>query len=38
MIWDKIFFWGLAAAGLVVGGYIIYTGWISVENPPVSFF
>ena len=36
MIWDKLFFWGLAATGLGVGAYVIYTGWASVENPPVS--
>ncbi|KAG0645760.1 Beta-1 [Hyphodiscus hymeniophilus] len=33
MVWDKVFFWGLALVGLGVGAYIIYTGWNSVENP-----
>jgi hypothetical protein len=36
MLWDKVFFWGLASVGLCLGGYIIYTGWASVDNPPVS--
>jgi hypothetical protein len=36
MVWDKFFFWGLATVGLGIGAYLIYTGWASVENPPVS--
>lgn len=36
MLWDKIFFIGLTIVGLGIGAYIIYTGWKSVENPPVS--
>lgn len=35
MLWDKLFFWGLATVGLGLGAYIIYTGWASVDNPPV---
>ena len=35
MLWDKLFFWGLASVGLGLGAYIIYTGWASVDNPPV---
>ncbi|KAH8594619.1 concanavalin A-like lectin/glucanase domain-containing protein [Bisporella sp. PMI_857] len=34
MLWDKVIFWGLAFMGLCIGGYVIYTGWVSVENPP----
>jgi disulfide bond formation protein DsbB len=36
MVWDKLFFYGFALVGLGIGAYIIYTGWVSVENPPVS--
>ena len=36
MLWDKIFFVGLTIVGLGIGAYIIYSGWASVENPPVS--
>ena len=36
MVWDKIFFWGFAFVGLGVGAYLVYTGWTSVENPPVD--
>lgn len=37
MVWDKFFFWGLATVGLGIGAYLIYTGWASVENPPVGY-
>jgi hypothetical protein len=36
MLWDKVFFVGLTVVGLGIGAYIIYSGWQSVENPPVS--
>lgn len=36
MIWDKVFFIALTVVGLGIGAYIIYSGWESVENPPVS--
>lgn len=35
MIWDKLFFWGFALVGLVIGGYLIYEGWSSVKSPDV---
>jgi hypothetical protein len=36
MIWDKVFFWGFAIAGLGIGAYLIWSGWESVERPDVS--
>lgn len=38
MLWDKVFFIGLTIVGLGIGAYIIYSGWASVENPPVSIY
>lgn len=38
MLWDKVFFIGLTIVGLGIGAYIIYSGWASVENPPVSTY
>ncbi|KAI1339990.1 putative gram-negative bacteria binding protein [Xylariaceae sp. FL0016] len=33
MLWDKLFFIGFTILGLCIGAYIVYTGWISVDNP-----
>jgi beta-glucanase (GH16 family) len=34
MMWDKLFFFGFTLVGLGIGAFIVYTGWISVDNPP----
>lgn len=33
MLWDKLFFVGFTIIGLGLAAYIVYTGWISVDNP-----
>lgn len=38
MIWDKVFVYGLAMVGVGIGAYIVYNGWSTIENPPVSLF
>lgn len=35
MVWDKVFFIGFTLIGLGIGAWVIFQGWMTVQNPPL---